>query len=70
MTLPKGRKTLFDEAIIDSLCRDQEFKKSVEETYGKILDIYPDWENNYLVYDLSNGRVLCSDLDQVLMAMR
>jgi hypothetical protein len=62
LKLPKGFPTLFDEAMIECLCRDDEYRASFEEEYGKILRIYPDWAQGHLVYELIDGDCKYSDL--------
>jgi hypothetical protein len=44
------------------LCKDEVFRSSVEESLGKIDQMYPDWPTGMLVYELSGGAVKYTEL--------
>jgi hypothetical protein len=62
LKLPKGFPTLFDEVMIETLCKDEVFRASVEESLGKIEKMYPDWPIGMLVYELSGGNTKYTEL--------
>lgn len=66
LRLPKGFPTLFDEQVIDFLCRDETFRASVEESLGKIEKMYPDWPAGMLVYELIDGDTKYTELKQLV----
>jgi hypothetical protein len=69
LKLPKGKQTLFDEMMIEQLIKDETFKASVEESLGKIVRFYPDWERDTLIYELLDGNFKYSKLSELVKSL-
>ena len=59
-----------DKELIKNLCEDHIFKESVESEYGKVLRIFPDWEQRILIYEFAGGDFLHSLLDPIIKKLR
>lgn len=68
--LPHGQRTLEHEMIIDQLTKDEVFLGSMAEDLGTIIKVYPDWDNNRLVYELRNGNTFESKLSDLIKKMK
>lgn len=70
MTLPRGSKTVEDEHLIKLLIQDEIFKQSIESEYGKISNLFPEWERNVLVCQFLNGDVQEYYISGILRKLR
>lgn len=71
--LPKGNQNELssdDELIVAHLLKDEIFIESIEAEYGKIKALYPDWRTDKLVYEFVSGKSLCSDLSEIIRALK
>jgi len=59
-----------DRDLVDLLCVDEVFKESIEEEYGRIKRIYPDWQERILIYHFIDDSYLHSDLDQIIKIIK
>jgi hypothetical protein len=51
-----------DRAIINFLLNDPVFIRSVEDSEGKLQQMWPDWDANVLVYEFKDGSIKESKL--------
>jgi hypothetical protein len=70
--LPKGRRTLEDDMMLETLIKDPVFVKSVEEDFGKLRRMWVDWSLNRIVYEFLDNSVKEStlSLNELLKKMR
>lgn len=59
-----------DKEIVALLLKDEMFKGSVEAEFGKIREIWADWTNNRLIYDLLSGSQKYSVLTDLIDSVR
>lgn len=68
--LPHGFRTLTDESMIQDLIKDETFINSMQETLGKIREIWVDWKNNQIVCEPLAGEPKAIDLKIILDFMK
>lgn len=55
-----------DKDLIDLLCKDRIFKESIEEEFGPLKEIFPDWDARILVYSFGSGTCKYTLIDPLL----
>ena len=70
--LPKGRRTLEDDMMIETLIKDPIFVQSVESEFGKLRRMWVDWKLNRIVYEFLDDTIKESTLalNDILEKMR
>jgi hypothetical protein len=59
-----------DKDLINLLCKDETFRESIESEYGPLIDIYPDYTQNILIYEFQDGEFKHSTLEVILKAIK
>jgi len=59
-----------DKEIVNLLLKDRIFLESIESEFGKVKEIWADWTNNRLIYDLLSGSQKFSVLTDLIDSVK